>query len=356
MPHPALLKRRTAALGLAATALLAAAWAAGRWLASAPPAPSAAPAMPVIVETVAPRPFADALEALGTAQANESIRVTSRVAQVVTGIHFREGQRVAAGQVLVTLEDSEARANLAAAQAALVESRGQYERARELFRTQAVSASQLEQIEATMRAAEARVHAAEAQLADHTLRAPFAGRVGLRRVSVGALVQPGTEITTLDDTDTIKVDFSVPEPYLATLRPGLPITARSDAFPEREFRGTIASIDSRVDPVTRAIAVRAVLPNREGLLKPGLFMTVRVIREQAEALVVPEQALVPEQNRQYLFVVADGVARKREVQIGRRARGVVEIVAGLAAGEHVVVEGAQKLADGMPVEILERRS
>lgn len=342
--------------------LAAAALAVGGWLlyakagaerdadADAGPRPVA-----VVAIGVALRAFEDRLEAVGTLAANESITVTSKVTAVVTGIRFIEGQQVAAGQVLIATEDSEARANLAAAQAAALESRNAWERGKQIFGQQLISKSELDQLDAKLKADQARVHAAEAQLAEHTIRAPFAGRVGLRRISIGALVATGTEITTLDDTATMKLDFSVPETFLATVRAGLEIEARASAFPAARFSGRVATLDTRVDAETRSIAVRAVLPNPKGVLRPGMFLTVSLIRERVDALLVPEQALVPEQDRQFVFVVEpDGAgwkAGKRQVRIGRRQPGLVEVVGGLAAGEQVIVEGTQKVRDGAPVTL-----
>jgi membrane fusion protein (multidrug efflux system) len=309
----------------------------------------------VVAKLVEPQPFEDRLEAVGTLAANESITVTSKVTAVITAIRFVEGQQVSAGQVLVATEDSEARANLAAAEAAELESRNAWERGKQIFGQQLISKSELDQLDAKLKADHARVLAAEAQLAEHTIRAPFAGRVGLRRVSIGALVNAGTEITTLDDTATMKLDFSVPETFLAATRAGLEIQARASAYPDARFTGRVATVDTRVDPETRSVAVRAVLPNAKGLLRPGMFLTVNLIRERVDALLVPEGALVPEQDRQFVFVVeAEGaglVARKRQVRIGRRQPGIVEVVEGLAAGERVIVEGTLKVRDGAPIAL-----
>jgi membrane fusion protein (multidrug efflux system) len=309
----------------------------------------------VVAKAISPQPFEDRLEAVGTLDANESITVTSKVTAVVTAIRFVEGQQVSAGQVLVATEDSEARANLAAAEAAELESRNAWERGKLIYGQQLISKSELDQLDAKLKADHARVLAAQAQLAEHTVRAPFAGRVGLRRVSIGALVNAGTQITTLDDTATMKLDFSVPETFLAAVRAGLEIQARASAFPETLFTGKVATVDTRVDPETRSVAVRALLPNPKGLLRPGMFLTVNLIRERVDALLVPEQALVPEQDKQFVFVVvADGDLRKamkREVRIGRRQPGIVEVVSGLAVGEQVIVEGTLKVRDGAPVTL-----
>jgi len=309
----------------------------------------------VIVSTVTTQALPYSIEALGTARANESVEITSKVSEVVASIHFTEGQAVQAGQVLVELASEEIRAELAVAQANAAESRSQYERGLGLSKTRTISPSELQQLQAIMDANEARVKAAQARLANYRIRAPFAGRVGLRRVSPGGLVSPGAVITTLDDLSVIKLDFEVPEAVLSSMQRGLVIQARSVAYPDQAFAGTVASIDTRVDPVTRSVAVRALLPNEAGLLKPGMFLHVTVLHSEADALVIAEGALVPVQDRQYVYVVEDGMVRQRQVRIGRRSPGRVEVSEGLRAGEIIVVEGTQSLRDGMTVEIVERR-
>ena len=248
------------------------------------------------------------------------------------------------------MEDSEARANLAEATAALVESRSQYDRSRELFATRAVSQSSLDELAALVQANEARVGAARARLDDYVVRAPFAGRVGLRRISPGSLVSPGELVTTLDDATTIKLDFSVPETFLASISNGMEIVAESAAYPETPFAGRVSSIDTRVDPITRSVAVRARLPNQSGLLKPGMFLTVTLIQNQGEVVAVPEEALVPEQARQYVFIAVGAVAERRQIVIGRRQPGWAEVISGVVPGERVIVEGTQKVRDGTAIK------
>jgi membrane fusion protein (multidrug efflux system) len=289
------------------------------------------------------------LEAIGTAVANESVNVTSKTTNIVTEIRFSDGQTVRAGQVLVELDRQTAEANLAAANAAFDESRSQWNRSRELLSTQAVSRSQFEQLEATMKSNEARVAAARAALDDTYIRAPFSGRVGLRRISLGALISPGTVITTLDDTSTIKVDFAVPEANVGALKNGQSVVARTTAYPGREFSGRVVSVDSRVDPATRSVIVRGSVPNGDGALKPGMFLTVALRQEERPAILIPEEAVVPEQARQFVYVIQGDAVAKREVTLGRRAPGYVEITTGIDAGDRVVIEGTLKLRDGTPV-------
>jgi membrane fusion protein (multidrug efflux system) len=309
---------------------------------------NAAP-IPVITAVAQQRQINVGIEAIGTANSNEAVSVTSKTSNIVTAIHFTDGQMVQAGQVLVELDREQTTAELAAATAAFEESRSQFNRSRELLATQALSKAQYEQLEATMKANEARVAAAKARLEDTYIRAPFSGRVGLRRVSLGTLINPGTVVTTLDDTSEIKVDFAVPELYVGQLRNGQAIVARTSAYPGRQFSGRVLSVDSRVDPATRAVTVRGVVPNRDAALKPGMFLTVALSQDNREAVLVPEESIIPEQARQFVYVVDGDVVAKREVKLGRREPGFVEITNGLNAGARVVIEGTLKLRDGAPV-------
>ncbi|NCW56093.1 MAG: efflux RND transporter periplasmic adaptor subunit [Gammaproteobacteria bacterium] len=314
--------------------------------------PGAGRPIAVVSREVSLQAVARELRALGTARANEAVEITAKTSNIVAAIRFSDGGRVAKGAVLVELDSAQARADLAAAQAALTESNSQYQRAMELLPTQSLSKSQFDQIVATRAANAARVDAAKARLEDTVIRAPFGGRVGLRRVSVGSLISPGTVITTLDDTSVIKVDFAIPENNLTALRVGLPVTAGSTAYQGRTFKGRVTSLDSRIDATSRAVLVRAEIPNGDGALKPGMFLNVELLRDQRNGIVIPEESLVPEQNRQYVYVVVNGNAQKREVRTGLRRPGSVEIVEGLAQGERIVVEGTVKLREGGPVRDL----
>jgi membrane fusion protein, multidrug efflux system len=305
----------------------------------------------VVTAHPAKKEFAYEVEALGTLRANESVDITAKVADRVAAIHFNEGQQVRKGNVLIELDNTEARADLAAAEAAASDSRSQYKRSQELFQTKALSEAQLEQLEATLLANEARVAAARSRLADRVITAPFNGRVGLRNVSLGGLVNPGAVITTLDDLSVVKLDFSVPEQFLSTLQPGLTVQAQSTAYSDSTFEGRVASIDTRVDPTTRSVAIRALIDNRDGRLRPGMFMTVKLVRPEGQALMLPEQAIVPEDEKHFVYVVADGKAQKREIKIGRRRPGEVEVLQGLTADDGVVIDGTLNLRDGVLVRV-----
>jgi membrane fusion protein (multidrug efflux system) len=318
-----------------------------------PGAAAGGPVIPVVATAAREETRSLEVEALGTARANESVDITAKVSNMLAAIRFQEGQQVRQGQVLAELDGDQARADLAVANAALSESASQLKRSRELYSTKVLSDQQIEQIEATHAANQARVAAARSRLNDTVIRAPFDGRVGLRRVSVGSLVAPGTVITTLDDTRTVKLDFTVPERVVAAMRPGLALEATSVAYPGEMFTGKVASVDSRVDPGSRSVIVRALLPNDRGLLKPGMFMNVRLARGAAEVLVVPEEALVPEQGDVFVFVVQDGSVSKRKITTGQRSVGSVQVTDGLRAGELVVIEGTQKLREGASVSLVD---
>lgn len=310
----------------------------------------------VIVAAATMQPFPLSAEALGNARANEAVDIRPEITAAITRILFEEGQSVSKGDILLELENSEPLADLAAARAALVDSESQYRRSAELFKTKVVSASQLEQLEARRDADLAAVRAAESRLAHTVIRAPFDGQLGLRRVSMGSIVSPSTVITTLDDTSQIKLDFDVPEVFLARLERGLTVTAHSAAWPDLEFHGEVISIDTRVDPVSRTITVRALVPNEPSRLRAGMFLTVTLLKDDVVSLLIPEQALIPERSKQFVFVVNDqDLVERREVITGRRRPGQVEILEGLSPGELVVTEGTQSARPGQPVRIVERQ-
>jgi membrane fusion protein (multidrug efflux system) len=318
--------------------------------AQGPARPQGAAATPVITAAARVEPMGIEIEAVGTTQANESVQVTSKASNTVTAIRFKEGEVVERGSILVEMDDTQARASLAEAEAALARSKSQFDRSRDLESRQAISMADLEQVEASLKGDQARVAAAQARLDDTVIRASFKGQTGFRHVSVGSFVSPGTMITTLDDTSLVKLDFTVPETYLFVLRRGLVVSAVATGLPDRTFTGEVTNIDSRVDPVTRSIIVRADLPNPDGVLRQGMFMTVTLRADVEPTLLVPEAAIVPERGHTYVFLVHDGVVERREVRTGKRRPGDVEIVSGLAEHDRVVVDGTQNVREGSHVQ------
>jgi membrane fusion protein (multidrug efflux system) len=307
---------------------------------------------PAVVTTmrIATQPWQDSLDALGTARANESVAIVAKVSDVVTRLAFDSGERVRAGQLLVDMNSRAQRADVAAAQAALRDAEQQLRRGSELARQQLIAQGQLETLRANRDAAAAALASRRAAVADRTLVAPFAGVLGLRQVSVGALVGPGTTITTLDDDSRIKLDFTLPESALSSIARGQAIAARSDAWPGVAFDGTIADIDSRIDPDTRAVTVRALLPNPDGRLRAGMLLRVAVRLPARQALVLPEIAVQQEGSQASVFRVGAGdKVALVPVTLGSRNAGKVEVVSGLKAGDRIVVEGIVKLHDGSSI-------
>ncbi len=305
--------------------------------------------VPVVSVPVGAETFTDSFSALGNIRANEAVDIRSRISSVVTAIHFEEGQRVQQGDLLVELDNREVKAELAVAQASYDKVKSQYERSKSLRATQVVSAAELDELAADVRKAEADVTVARTRLDHCSIRAPISGVVGLRHISLGSLVSTETMITTLDDLSKVRLDFGVPEMFLATISEGMTVSAVTNVYPDNEFIGSVVSIDSRVDAVTRSVTVVAELANDDGLLKPGMFMNVALQRSRENVVMIPEEALAPRSGRQYVYVIKDGVATEKEVSLGVRAPGRVEIAAGLVPGETVVIEGVQKLRPGSPV-------
>jgi membrane fusion protein (multidrug efflux system) len=295
------------------------------------------------------RQFVPQIEGLGTARALESVLVTARVSGRVEEIYFKEGAKTAAGQALVRLEDDEERADLKAAQAEAEQAESRHQRLTELSGKGLVPRDSLEEQNQVLKSAQARLELARVRLEQRTVRAPFAGVLGFRQQSLGSLVQPGTPIVTLDQVATLRVEFSVAEALVGDLAPGATVEVRAAAWPERTFTGKISAIDTRVDEVTRAAKVQARLDNRDNALKPGMLLTVRAQGRPRRALFVPEAAVAPENEQQFVWRVAGDTVEKVEVALGARLTGSVEVASGLAAGDRVVVEGHTQLRPGRPV-------
>ncbi len=310
---------------------------------------------PVAVHTVELAEFTDVVEALGTARANESVTITAKVSDVIAQLDFDSGQRVEAGDILVELADAEEAAGLTEALATERETRRDVDRIRDLTERGVAPRSRLDEALAASERARARVEAIEARVADRIIRAPFSGVIGLRNVSVGELVRPGDVIAQLDDASIIKLDFTVPERFLAVIEPGQQVAARASAFPETEFTGQVDQIDSRVDPATRAVTVRALIDNTDGRLRPGMLMTVELRRDRRSMPAIPGGAVVRLNEQAFVFRVEDGergpIVARTPVELGRRTAGLIEVLSGVEAGDRIVPEGVHRLSDGAPVAI-----
>ena len=306
----------------------------------------------VTVTSVTKENFVEEIEAIATSIASESVSITAKVADTVGAINFTEGQEVAAGDILVEMTSTQQAADLVAARAELAEAEKAYQRAADLVSKGIAARATLDSATAARDAARGRVQAIEARLADTIIKAPFAGVVGLRNVSVGSYVKPGDIITTLDDIRIIKGDFTVPEQYLAMLKPGLTLEVDVAAYPGESFAGKVASVDTRIDPATRAVKVRAELPNPDYKLKPGMLMAARLKVSERTAISIPESALVAQGDRRFVFRIdAEAKAERVEVKTGLIKPGRIEILDGLAEGDRVVSEGTNKVIPGQPVQI-----
>ncbi len=310
----------------------------------------------VIVAVAKKEKLADRVEALGTLRANETVTLTATVTETITAINFTDGQRVEKGQVLVEMASGEEKAQLDQARALAGEASRQLERVKNLVKNNAASESALDERKRDYDAAQARLRETESKLGNYLITAPFAGVLGLRNLSVGALLQPGSKITSIDDDSVMKLDFAVPSVFQTDLKPGAPIAATAREFGKTEFKGQVSSVDSQIDPVTRSITVRALLPNEAHMLKPGLLMSVILFSNPRESVVVPENALIPEGQDNYVLAVDDSappaIAQKKKVVIGMRQPGEVEIIQGLAEGEKVVTHGSMNARPGQPVKVL----
>ena len=310
---------------------------------------------PVFVTEVQKKPFVDEIEALGTLRANENVDLSSTVTERVKKISFESGQRVKEGDVLVEMDISEELALLNEEKSVVNEARRQVDRLKPLIERGATSQSTMDEAMLELQTAQARIAAIESQIDERRIIAPFDGKLGLRNISVGTMAQPGTLITTIDDDSIMKLDFSVPEVYLMSLQEGGKIIASAKAFPDETFEGTVQSIDSRVDPVTRAISIRALIDNADYKLRPGMLMRVTLQRNPRQALVVPEEALVPKGDKNYIFVVngteSDTTVSLTEIEMGSRSKGEAEITSGLSEGDRIVTHGSLRIQDGASVKI-----
>lgn len=301
------------------------------------------------------------LEAVGSLVANQGVDVTNEVAGQVREIHFRSGDTVKKGAVLVRLEDDVDRADLEGLMAARELAEIQFARAQRLFtENQAVPKSNVDEAQARLASARANVLAQQALIAKKQLRAPFTGRLGIRLVNVGQYLAPGSPIVRLEALDPIYADFSVPERHFAQLAEGQPVEVQVRPYPGEVFNGRIAALNPGVDSATRTVRARAELSNRDGRMRPGMFAEVRLTLSQPrDVLVVPSMAVTYQPYGDTVFVIKEGdpdkggglMAESRIVETGEVRGGDVEVVSGLAAGEKIVRAGHVKLRNGMPVKV-----
>ena len=309
--------------------------------------------LPVRAEMVKVGDVIDEVTAVGSLLADESVMIRPEIDGRVVGLHFREGEAVKRGQKLVTIDAREFEAQMAAVNADLRTEKQRLTRAKELFEQKYIAKEALDVQRGTVERFEARVQEVQARLDKAVILAPFSGIIGLREISPGAYVKAGDDIVRLENLDSIKVDFRIPEIYLADVGRDQAVTLGVDAFPGEVFQGRVYAVEPMVEQQTRTAMMRAKVPNKGYKLKPGMFVRVALtLNTRSNAITVPEQALWPQGTENFVFRVVDGKVSLTKVVLGKRGPGQVEISQGLSAGDVVVTEGQMKLRDGAPVMVM----
>ena len=294
---------------------------------------------------------ADRVESVGTLIANEQVTIFSKVSDIVTAIHFEDGDYVEANHILIELLNQEQSALLAEAQANLIDTKLQLERL-ETLGSRVASASQIDEARARYDANQAKLNATISRMEDRLIRAPFSGVLGFRNVSLGTLVNGNTPITTLDDISVLELDFSIPETAFGAVGVGDRVDALSAAYRNLSFEAIVSSIGSRIDPVTRTAQIRAKISNEDRKLRPGMFMTLSLVTDERESIVIPEAALLQKGDRSMVYVANEEMrVAERDVVIDHRLRGEVVIAEGLEPGEMLVVDGIMGVRDGSQVRL-----
>ncbi len=309
---------------------------------------------PVRMTQVQSAPESDVVTAAATLVPHEQVMLRPEVDGRIASLNFREGQIIKKGSVMVKLDDAEQRAALAAAEAdhKLAESR--FKRNEELAGKGFISQQALDEARANLDIVKAKVEGARVALARTVIRAPFTALAGLRKVSPGAYLKKGDDIVELAAIDQLNLDVRVPEVYLPLVKIGQPVSVTVDALPGRAYSGKVYAMEPVVDLATRGALVRARIPNTGGDLKPGMFARVTAnLGSRPNAVVVPEQAILPKGKQTYIYKVVEGKADLTPVQLGRRSPGRVEVVTGIRAGDTIVVDGLLKLKPGTPVAPVE---
>lgn len=295
----------------------------------------------------------DAVNAVGNLRALNQVELTTEVNGRVVEMNLGSGKRVEKGQLLLRLDDRQARADLQVAEATLADARRQYERAQRLQANNSISRSQVDELRTARDVAQARLQSARTRLDNHRIEAPFAGVVGLNDTSFGAYLSAGTPVTTLDSTERMELGFSIPERFIGQVSIGQAVRGTSPAYPAEDFRGQLAELGTRINELSRTLPVRAVINNPDGKLRPGQFMSANLTLREREALVIPEQAVMIRGDEKYVFVAEDGVARRISVSLGSRSPGLVEVSRGLSLQDQVIITGQDRLSSGDRIDVVE---
>ena len=302
---------------------------------------------------VEPTRLSSRVNAVGTVLADAAAVLRAEVPGQILELHFEDGQPVAKGDRLFSIEATVLEAEANEARANAEQSEAAYTRARELIDDKLISATEFDTARANYNVGVARLLSSEARLSKTVIRAPFDGFAGLRRINIGDYATVGQELVDVVRLDPLRVEFSVPETLLAQLKPGQPVNVEVGAYPDEAFPGRITAIAPQVDVAGHSVLLRAELPNGDLRLRPGLFAQVTVtLAEKPDAIVLPEQAIWPIGNDKTVFVIEEGKARRQTVTLGQREPGFVEVVTGLSAGDEVVTAGQMKIFDGAAVKTI----
>lgn len=308
-------------------------------------------AITVVSEQVQVHQINQSLSLIGKLEAVQSVVVASEVAGKVESIQVKANQHVSEGQLLVKLEDDKALAAIAEAKAYLKDEQRKLKEFERLVSRNAITQTEIDAQKTSVEIAQARLTAANANLSDLHIAAPFAGTVGFINFSRGKLVSAGSELLTLDDLSLMQLDLLVPERYLSMLSIGMPVTANASAWGNQVFNGKVVGIDSRINAETLNLRVRIQFDNPENQLKPGMLLTTSLAFPAIEAPIIPVQALEYSGTKRYVYVIgSDNKAKRTEVQLGARVENQVVIESGLNIGDKIVVQGIVNMRDGVQVK------
>lgn len=295
----------------------------------------------------------DSVSAVGSLRARDQISLTTELSGRVAELNLNAGSRVARGDLLLRLDDRQARADLEVAKAMLADARRQLARAQSLQSNNSISQSQVDELRTAADVANARLASAETRVDNHRIEAPFEGVIGLNDISIGAYLSAGTEVATLDSTRRMELGFAISEKFLGQIRLGQVVEGHTPAYPGERFTGELVELGTRINELSRTLPVRALLNNPDGKLRPGQFMAASLTLRQREALIIPEQAVMIRGDETYVFVANDGIARRMSVGLGTRSPGIVEVASGLSLEDQVIVTGQDRLSSGDRIEVVE---
>lgn len=310
------------------------------------------------VNVMAPvfRAISDSVHSVGTLKARQAIEISSQVNGRVVAVNFKSGQAVTKEDLLIQLDDREIKADMDAAVARVKNARQQLDRARKLQSTKSISQSQVDELRADLDVFSSELMSIKVRLQNHQLTAPFSGRIGTKDIAIGSYLESGDVITTLDAVDPMELVFAIPERFLGEVSEGQTVTSITSAYPSTPFEGELTELGTRIDSLSRTLPARALIPNKTGKLLPGMFMSVRLSFSQREALVIPEQAVLVQGASKYLFVIDGDIAKRKDITLGARDDGYVEVITGIEVSDSIIITGHQRLSSGDKVKLAKEGS